>query len=66
MFLFHCSPGSSTKDKERKMSTASVISSPIPVETYVAIADYKSDNRDTLSLVRNTQVDVIDKNDTGQ
>lgn len=47
------------------MSTADHISGPVMLEQYVAIADYKKQNRNEVNMVAGDIVEVIDKNENG-
>jgi len=42
------------------------ISGPVSLEQYVAIADYKKQNRNEVSMVAGAIVEVIDKNENGK
>ncbi|KAK3749617.1 hypothetical protein QZH41_012955 [Actinostola sp. cb2023] len=53
------------KKKEKKKDTADVISDPISLEQFVAIADYKKQNRNEINMVAGDVVEVIDKNENG-
>ena len=47
-------------------SVAENISGPVMLEQYVAIADYKKQNRNEVSMVAGDIVEVIDKNENGK
>ena len=42
-----------------------MISDPISLEQYVAIADYKKQNRNEINMVAGDVIEVIDKNENG-
>ena len=46
--------------------TAETISGPVLLEQYVAIADYKKQNRNEVNMVAGDIVEVIDKNENGK
>lgn len=46
-------------------SIADHISGPVLLEQYVAIADYKKQNRNEVNMVAGDIVEVIDKNENG-
>ena len=48
------------------ISTAENISGPVLLEQYVAIADYKKQNRNEVNMVAGDIVEVIDKNENGK
>jgi len=45
--------------------TADHISLPVLLEQYVAVADYKKQNRNEVNMVAGDIVEVIDKNENG-
>ena len=47
-------------------TAAENISGPVMLEQYVAIADYKKQNRNEVSMVAGDIVEVIDKNENGK
>ncbi|XP_032227901.2 SH3 and PX domain-containing protein 2B [Nematostella vectensis] len=51
--------------KKKKKETADVISDPVSLEQYVAIADYQKQNRNEITMVAGDIVEVIDKNENG-
>ncbi|PFX21799.1 SH3 and PX domain-containing protein 2A-like isoform X2 [Stylophora pistillata] len=54
------------KDKKKKeKDSADHISGPVMLEQYVAIADYKKQNRNEVNMVAGDMVEVIDKNENG-
>lgn len=55
------------KDKRKKeKDSAENISGPMLLEQYVAIADYKKQNRNEVNMVAGDIVGVIDKNENGK
>ncbi|KAL9983258.1 hypothetical protein ACROYT_G005404 [Oculina patagonica] len=54
------------KDKKKKeKDSADHITGPVLLEQYVAIADYKKQNRNEVNMVAGDIVEVIDKNENG-
>lgn len=59
-------PDDNEKDKRKKeKESVDNISGPVLLEQYVAIADYKKQNRNEVNMVAGDVVEVIDKNENG-
>lgn len=59
-------PAATEKEKRKKeKDSADNISGPVLLELYVAIADYKKQNRNEVNMVAGDVVEVIDRNENG-
>ena len=52
-------------EKRKSEKRAEIISGPVLLEQYIALADFKKTGRGQISLVAGDIVDVIEKNENG-